>query len=85
MDYDKAIVLEPTFGEPYYNKAMAYRRKGQHMRAIEYFGQAILLMPDSGITRYDRGVSHRSLGNDAEAENDLAKALELGFAPDTGG
>ena len=81
MDYDIAIALEANFGESYYNKGMAYRRKGKHTQAIQYFEQATSLIPNSAMFWYDRGVSHYQLRNVVEAENALAKAKELGLAP----
>jgi len=40
-DFDKAIQLDPDFGNAYSNRGAAFASQGQHQRAIENYDKAI--------------------------------------------
>jgi tetratricopeptide (TPR) repeat protein len=51
---------------------------GQYERAIQSYNEAIRLDPEYATTYYNRGNAFKALGNSIKAEQDLAKAKELG-------
>jgi tetratricopeptide (TPR) repeat protein len=63
-DYSKAIELKPDFADAYYNRGLAYFRKGSsynfepHKKAINDFTKAIELQPDFADAYYNRAVTH---------------------------
>jgi Flp pilus assembly protein TadD len=52
---------------------------GQYEQAIEDLGQAVLLNPQESLAYANRARAHTLLGQDTEAQQDLEKAVELGF------
>ncbi len=59
-------------------RAEAYRKLGQPQRAIEDLEEAIGLKPDLGKAYQSRALAYTLLGKDAEAQQDVDKAGELG-------
>ena len=49
--------------------------------AIQDFGEAIRLDPQDAKAYYNRGLMYEALGKSTEAEQDFAKAKELGYPP----
>ena len=88
---NQAIAASPTFAEAYFYRALAYRllhksfnklrRKFaslcEDLTDIKDFTQAIKFEPDFPQAHYERGVSFRMIGRDAEAIRDFNAALEL--------
>ncbi len=61
----------------YYNRGLAYWRKGAFVRAIEDYDKAIALNPNDALAYANRGVAYRKKGevDRAIADYDMAIAL----------
>ncbi len=77
-DYNKAIELDPDYALAQDNLRIAQDEKRWYESALADYDKAISVQPDSAHIYYGRGLVHLYLGNDAEARQDLLKALELG-------
>ena len=49
-------------------------------RAIEDYDKAIRLNTQNALAYINRGLAYTQLGMDAEAQQDIERAVELGFA-----
>ena len=65
-DYDKALRLDPKSVLGYLTWGLALNALDQHMQAVENYDQA------------GRALAHAALGNEAEAQQDTDRAVELG-------
>jgi tetratricopeptide (TPR) repeat protein len=71
-------LAEPkTTSEPYYNRGLAYLRKGQYDEGIIELTKAIELDPRYTRAYYDRGTAYGKKGEHDRAISDLTKAIEL--------
>ena len=69
---------DPKFASAWGALGIALHRGGQVERAIDAYGQALLLNPDDHATRFNLGFSHTVLGNRELAENQLKLLREAG-------
>ena len=77
-DFNMAIALEPSLGDPYVNLGAMLIKKGQHEEALAQINKGIDLgMAFAHIGYYDRAVAEQMLGRFKEAYYDYKKALEL--------
>jgi tetratricopeptide (TPR) repeat protein len=75
----RVITVRPGHPEPYYLRGSVYRLLGQHERAVEDLNQAIHLSGGSDARAYhSRALAFAGLGRDAEAREDLERAVDLG-------
>src|SRR3990167_1972937 len=51
--YTNAVALNPNYANAYYNRELAYGRKGQYDMAIEDFNKAIALDPNNAKIYYN--------------------------------
>lgn len=74
---NKAIDMDSSNAEGYYNRAYAYLLRNETKKAIEDLSQAIRL--DSAYTDayLTRGLAYADLGSDSLATTDFTKAIEL--------
>jgi tetratricopeptide (TPR) repeat protein/O-antigen ligase len=63
----------------YNERAVTYYELGQYETAIQDYNQAIQSNPERAEVFVGRALAHTQLGKDTEAEQDVAKAVELGF------
>ncbi|MBI5892319.1 MAG: tetratricopeptide repeat protein, partial [Deltaproteobacteria bacterium] len=77
-DFNKVIALDPNYAKAYYNRGLAYGKKGQHDRAIEDFNKAIALKSDYANAYSGRGLAYSIKGNINKAISDFQKACDLG-------
>jgi tetratricopeptide (TPR) repeat protein len=87
-DYDKAISdfneairwnpLEPDADE-YCARGLAYHYSKDYDKAISDFNEAIRLSQNYALAYYNRGVTYRKQGKDAQAQADFDKAKQLGY------
>ena len=77
-DFNAAIALDPSLGDPYVNLGAMLIKKGQHEEALTHINKGIDLgMAFAHIGYYDRAVAEQMLGRFKEAYYDYKKALEL--------
>jgi superkiller protein 3 len=69
--YNRAIKLNPVFGWPYGNLALAYLTQGQFAEALHLYQKSLELLQ----TDEDRAVSWNGLGNVYRCANDYANAV----------
>lgn len=74
--YTEAIEKNPPNANAYADRALAYKEKKDHDRAIADFNEALRLKPE-GFVYYDRGVVYREMGAEDKAIADFTKALKL--------
>lgn len=60
-----------------FNQAQDLHEKGDLAGAIELYDQALKIIPEFPEAAYQRGLAQLALGNKAEAENWLRKAVEI--------
>ena len=84
-DYDKAIELAPNYASAFHNRGNLRRHLGRHSEAIVDYDRALTLGMGARahLTYFARALSHNELGNEQDALEDAAHALELeaNFAP----
>jgi tetratricopeptide (TPR) repeat protein len=76
-DFDRAIEINPRFGEAYNNRGTAYGSLGNYPQAIADFDRAIELNPRYGKAYYNRGAACLGLANYPQAIADFDRAIEL--------
>ena len=77
-DFNMAIALDATLGDPYVNLGAMLIKKGQHQEALNQINKGIDLgMAFAHIGYYDRAVAEQLLGRFKEAYYDYKKVLEL--------
>ena len=62
----------------YLIRGLALNELDQHMQAVENYAHAINLPPDFTPAFIGRALAHAVLGNASEAQQDTARAVELG-------
>ena len=78
LDYREALKLNPKNPSLYNNIALIFSKQGKYDKAIKYFDASIQLYKKSGLTYYNRGLSHYWLKQYELAYNDFEKACQLG-------
>ena len=76
--FDRAIALDPSFGEAYRQRASAYEAKRQIKEAISDLTRAIALFPPSlvGAIYRDRGKAWTKIGFAPNAIEDFSNAIK---------
>ncbi len=77
MDYTKAIDLKPDFADAYFNRGVAYHKKGELEQVIEDHTQAIKFRPDFAEAYFNRGIVYYDKGDYDRAIVDYTKAIDL--------
>jgi len=73
VEYDQALHLNPQDAQ-----ASAYYNLGEYPQAIEDLNEAIRLNPQDANAYANRAISYTFLGQDAEAQHDIERSVELG-------
>ena len=77
-DFDKAIEINPSDADAYYNRGVAYGHKGQHDKAISDYSKAIEINPRHAFAYYNRGLIYgKHKGQHEQAISDFTKAIEI--------
>lgn len=63
----------------YFARGIAYARKRNYGEAVADFTEAIRLRPRFAVAYQYRGLAHKKLGDNANAEEDFAEAKKLGY------
>ena len=77
-DFNMAIQLDPTLGDPYVNLGAMMIKKGQYEESLVQINKGLDLgMAFPHIGYYDRAVAQQMLGRYKEAYYDYKKVLEI--------
>ncbi|MES2703091.1 MAG: tetratricopeptide repeat protein [Bacteroidota bacterium] len=79
--YAIAIAQNPDAYIPYMNRGNIYMKQQRWKDALADFDRATLIRPEAGEPFYNRGACYMQLGNQAKANEDIARAKALGYAP----
>ncbi len=78
-DFDEAFRLEPSLVDAYViHRGEAYFRLANYEKALEDFSAMIAANPQDPRGYIDRAIAHALMGDDAAAQGNLARAVELG-------
>jgi tetratricopeptide (TPR) repeat protein len=76
-DYTKAIEIDPTKVDAYFNRGLIYGDSDKHTKVLIEMNKVIELDPKYAKAYECRGLSNAFLGKTGEAKKDLQKAVEL--------
>ncbi|KAF5414220.1 MAG: Photosystem I assembly protein Ycf3 [Candidatus Methanogaster sp.] len=74
---DKAIELDPNYGDAYNTRGIVYDDLKQYERAIEDYNKAIELDPNGAYAYNNRGVTYNNLKKYKKAITDFDQAILL--------
>ncbi len=77
-DFAACTILAPTFAWPYLNRGLSLARLGRLTEAQAAYDQALAVNPDFLQARIDRALCELERNLPKRAEQDLARALQLG-------
>jgi tetratricopeptide (TPR) repeat protein len=83
VDYNHSIDLDPKSSYAYFCRSEAYYYIGLFEASAADASKAILLDPGLGAGHFQRAMCFARLSRDAEAESELARATDLGYADDS--
>lgn len=78
-DFDEAIKLDPQDALTYTHRGDFFLNDGRLLEAIDEYDAAISLNPNLTAAYANRAMGHALLGNDVEAEQDIARARKQGM------
>jgi tetratricopeptide (TPR) repeat protein len=81
IEYGVAIAQNPDMYAPLLNRGRALMRKNKPDEALKDFNRAIELYPQMGEIYYARASAYAAKGNNAQAQQDGARAQALGYRP----
>jgi tetratricopeptide (TPR) repeat protein len=76
-DYNRAIVLKPSYYEAYYNRGIIFDEMGQFSKAMEDYTTAIVLNPSFYPAYNNRGILCSRAGLFGKAIEDFNKAIAI--------
>ena len=79
-EYDEAIRRSPGHALVYYNRGTAYLDLGRYQLAVNDYSEAIRVHSRDAEVYAARAFSYALLGKDTEAQQDVERAGNLGFA-----
>ena len=72
-----AVDLDPVYSPAYNNLGMAYRRKGDHDKAIEYYEKALEIdLEKLGPEHTEVAIRYNNLGVAYQSKGDCDRAIE---------
>lgn len=79
QDFSRAIALDPSYAEAYYNRGVLYWREfGNYYRAIRDLTRVIELAPSWAEAHFNRGLAYKLNGNREQAIADFQRYLQIG-------
>ena len=75
--YSRAIEINPTDADTYYNRGSAYDDKGLYEKAISDYTKVIELKPTNVVAYNNRGVDYIYLGQYDQAISDFNMVIEM--------
>ena len=79
VEYDQAIRLDPQYADAYHSLGNVSFVLEQYGRALDNYNEAIRLDPLFANSYAGRAMTYTLLGEDKEAEQDVERAIGLGF------
>lgn len=77
-DFDAAIARDPSVGEAWFNRGVAFLRRDRAAEALASFEAAVERGTErSALAFFGRAVAHEALGNLRAAYEDFRRATEL--------
>lgn len=76
-DYNKAIEINPEYGNAYNNRGNIKAKQADYKGAIQDYNRAIELNSQFVEAYCNRGIAKENLGNHSEALEDFDRAIEL--------
>jgi len=77
--FDRAIRFRPEDGTVHLIYGIYLARKGDRQDALEQYGEALSLLPDSAEVHYNMGLLYVEMGDFGKAREHAAKAYALGY------
>jgi len=77
IQYNKAIKIDPSYSEPYYNRGKAKLNLKSYLSAIQDFDIAAKLDPKNSDIFNNRGIAKKKLGDNNGAISDYTKSISL--------
>jgi tetratricopeptide (TPR) repeat protein len=71
--FDKAVQVDPGYGDAFYNMGSIYYQNQQYAEAADMFHQAVKLSPNDGQAKYNLALALERLHRDEEAYSILNK------------
>jgi tetratricopeptide (TPR) repeat protein len=68
---EKAVALDPKFGEAYVQLGVLYSEQKQEQQAIASFRKAIAVSPELGDAHYRLSLAYKRIGEDAKAREEM--------------
>jgi len=75
--YNKALEIDPAYGNAFHGLAYTYRAQGRLDLAIEFYGEVIRVQPEYAQPYQSRAEIYQFIGRYEDAENDLNRFIEL--------
>jgi tetratricopeptide (TPR) repeat protein len=75
--FTQAILLDPAYAAPYYNRAYVNLQQDNHKEAIVDLTRALELKPGLARAYYNRGMAYKALGQSEKANADFTLAFEF--------
>ncbi len=82
-DLDQAILRNPNHAPSHNALGFALSSVGKLEESIKAFDESLRLDPNYAVAYANRGMTYAMMGEDAKADADIEKAIELGLDPDS--
>lgn len=71
--FNKAVQLDPGYGDAYYNMGSIYYQNKQYNEAADMFAKAVKMSPTDGQAKYNLALAYEKLQRNEDAVNILNK------------
>ncbi len=76
-DYNRALAIDPKYGESYVNRGIAKFKLGNIAAAVSDYNRAIAINTQDAEAYYNRGIAEFELGDDRAAILDFDRAITI--------
>jgi tetratricopeptide (TPR) repeat protein len=76
-EFNKAIEIDPSFADAYYNRGIANSKKGNLDQAISDYTKAIQINPKDSDFYYNRGLAYHKKNDFDQAISDYTKTIQI--------
>jgi Tfp pilus assembly protein PilF len=74
---EKAVAIDPKFGEAYLQLGILYSARGSFEQAIRAYKKAIEASPQLGEAYYRLGLAYRRIGEESKAEQEFREYEQM--------